>query len=169
VGLRPSVTADLDIPASRLSFWALIVLNLFREHQELLAWLGVLSVFTFVGSLLLIPFLVVRMGEDYFMPHRDDERTFAGAHPALRVAGLVLKNVLGLLLLAAGIAMLVLPGQGLLTMVMGIMLMDFPGKRAFEMRLIRIPALLRAVNGLRAKAHRPPLQLPARPSSHTSG
>ena len=130
------------------------------EHKQLLAWLGGLSVVTFVGSLLLIPLLVIRMGEDYFMPHRDEERTLAGRHPALRITGLILKNVLGLLLVGAGIAMLVLPGQGLLTIVMGIMLLNFPGKRRFELRLIRIPALLRTVNNLRTRAHRPPLRLP---------
>jgi hypothetical protein len=106
--------------------------------------------------------MVIRMGEDYFMPHRDADRTLAGRHPALRLLGLAAKNLLGLLLLAAGLAMLVLPGQGLLTMVMGIMLLNFPRKRALELRLIRIPALLRTVNSLRAKAHRPPLQLPPR-------
>jgi hypothetical protein len=76
--------------------------------------------------------------------------------------GLTLKNVLGLLLIGAGIAMLLLPGQGLLTIVIGIMLLNFPGKRKLELRLIRIPALLRTVNRLRAKADRPPLELPAR-------
>jgi len=136
------------------------VLKSIFEHKELLAWLGAFSVVTFIGSLLLIPFLVVRMGEDYFMPHRDTQRTLAGRHPALRVAGLFLKNLLGLILIGAGIAMLVLPGQGLLTIVIGIMLLNFPGKRAFELRLIRTPALLRTVNHLRARAHRPPLRLP---------
>ncbi|MDZ4289200.1 MAG: PGPGW domain-containing protein [Prosthecobacter sp.] len=130
------------------------------QHKELLAWLGLFSAVTFIGSLLLIPFLVVRMGEDYFMPHRDEEQTLAGRHPALRVTGLILKNALGVLLIAAGIAMLLLPGQGLLTIVIGLMLLNFPGKRAFEVRLIRLPVLLRTINGLRARAHRPPLQLP---------
>lgn len=135
------------------------------EHKELLAWLGGFSVVTFIGSLLLIPFLVVRMGEDYFMPHRDEEQTLAGQHPVLRATGLILKNLLGVLLIAAGITMLILPGQGLLTIVIGLMLLNFPGKRAFELRLIRIPALLRTVNRLRAGAHRPPLQLPPREKS----
>lgn len=128
----------------------------------MLVWLGVFSVITFIGSLLLIPLLCVRMGEDYFMPHRYAERTLEGRHPVIRWAGLILKNIFGLLLLLAGIAMLFLPGQGLLTMIIGIMMLNFPGKRALELRLIRLPGVLRAVNALRARAKHAPLQLPPR-------
>lgn len=130
------------------------------ENKELLVWLSVFSAITFVGSLLLIPVLCVRMGEDYFMPHRDQDRTLAGKHPVLRWTGLVLKNVLGVLVLAAGIAMIFLPGQGLLTILVGIMMLNFPGKRALELRLIRFPGLLRAINHLRARSGHAPLRLP---------
>ena len=123
-------------------------------------WLSISSAIMFVGSLLLIPFLCVRMGEDYFMPHRDEDQTLAGRHPVLRWAGLILKNVIGLILLLAGIAMLVLPGQGLLTMVMGIMMMNLPGKRRLELWLIRLPGVTKVINHLRARANHPPLQLP---------
>lgn len=128
-----------------------------------MVWLSVASAVMFVGSLLLIPFLCVRMGDDYFMPHRDKDETLAGRHPVLRWTGLILKNLVGLVLLLAGIAMLVLPGQGLLTMVMGIMMMNLPGKRKLELRLIRLPGVLRVINHLRARAHRPPLELPEAP------
>lgn len=128
----------------------------------MLVWFGVFSAVTFVGSLLLIPFLCVRMGEDYFMPNRDEGRTLEGRHPVIRWTGLILKNIIGVLLLLAGIAMLFLPGQGLLTMIIGIMMLNFPGKRALELRLIRLPGVLRAVNALRSRAKHPPLQLPPR-------
>lgn len=132
------------------------------EHKELLVVLSVLSVVTFVGSLILIPILCVRMGDDYFMPHRDKDETLASRHPVLRWTGLILKNVLGVLVFAAGVAMLALPGQGLLTMIIGIMMLNFPGKRALELRLIRLPGVLRTVNHLRARSGHGPLQLPER-------
>ena len=138
------------------------MLSSLLQNKELLVWLGIFSAVTFVGSLLLIPVLCVRMGEDYFMPHRDKEETLAGRHPFIRWAGLILKNIIGVLLIAAGIAMLFLPGQGLLTIIMGIMMLNFPGKRSFELRLIRLPGVLRAINALRARAKHPPLQLPPR-------
>ena len=130
------------------------------EDKEVLVWLSAFSAVTFVGSLLLIPFLCVRMGEDYFMPHRDHQVTLAGKHPMLRWTGLVLKNVLGVLVFAAGIAMIFLPGQGLLTMLIGIMMLNFPGKRTLELRLIRLPGVLRTINHLRVRAGHGPLQLP---------
>lgn len=130
------------------------------EDKEFLVWLSAFSAITFVGSLLLIPFLCVRMGEDYFMPHRDQDRTLAGRHPVLRWTGLILKNLLGVLVLAAGIAMIFLPGQGLLTILIGIMMLNFPGKRTLELKLIRLPGVLRAINHLRVRAGHAPLQLP---------
>jgi len=60
-------------------------------------------------------------------------------------------------LLAAGIAMLVLPGQGILTMLIGISLVDFPGKRQLERKLIGQPAVLNTINKVREKFGRPPL------------
>ncbi len=134
------------------------------HHKDLLVGLSVFSVITFVGSLILIPILCVKMEEDYFLPHRDEHVSFAGRHPVLRWVGLILKNILGLLVLLAGIAMLFLPGQGLLTIIIGIMMLNFPGKRSLELKLIRLPGVLRAINALRARAHHKPLQLP--PKAH---
>jgi hypothetical protein len=136
------------------------MLNSLLHNQEFLVWLGVFSVITFVGSLLLIPVLCVKMGEDYFMPQRDKDETLAGRHPLLRWAGLILKNVMGVLLIAAGIAMLFLPGQGLLTILIGIMMLNFPGKRSFELWMIRLPGVLKAINAMRARAKHAPLQWP---------
>ena len=53
-----------------------------------------------------------------------------------------------------------LPGQGLLTLLIGLMLTDFPGKYRLEKRLIAQPGVLKAVNWLRARAGHPPLEPP---------
>ncbi len=131
-----------------------------QHHKEILLLLGAFSAITFAGSLILIPILCVRMGEDYFMPQRDLDETLAGRHPTIRWTGLILKNLIGVILVVAGLAMLFLPGQGVLTVVIGIMMLNFPGKRRLELRLIRLPGILRAINYLRARAKHPPLQLP---------
>jgi len=57
------------------------------------------------------------------------------------------------------LAMLVLPGQGLLTMFISLMLLDFPGKRRLEQSIVRRPIILRSINWLRERHHRPPLEL----------
>ena len=136
------------------------MLDFLRDHQEILAWLGIFSVLSFVGSLVLIPILCVRINADYFMPCHDVDHTLAGHKPLVRWAWLILRQVLGLVLITGGIAMLVLPGQGILTILIGLMCLSFPGKRALELRLIRLPALLTAINALRKRAGHEPLKLP---------
>ncbi|HYG08570.1 MAG TPA: hypothetical protein VD835_01220, partial [Pyrinomonadaceae bacterium] len=51
------------------------------------------------------------------------------------------------------------PGQGVLTILMGVMLLDFPGKRRLELKLVSRPNVLRAINRIRQRFDRPPLQL----------
>jgi hypothetical protein len=63
---------------------------------------------------------------------------------------------LGLLLSLPGI-----PGQGLLTVLIGLMLVDFPGKLRLERWLIGLPRVLQTVNRLRQRYGRPPLILEA--------
>ena len=156
------------MPKRRRASWR--VQEFFSSHKELVVWLGIASVFTFVASLVVIPFICVRMGHDYFMPHRDLDTTLRGRRPVIRWTGLILKNLAGLILFLAGVAMLFLPGQGVITMIIGILLMNFPGKRSFELWLIRIPGILRTINSLRQRAGHPPLELPPHPKSvqHTA-
>ena len=56
--------------------------------------------------------------------------------------------------------MLVLPGQGVLTIVIGLLLMEFPGKTRLERWLVGRPSVLEFVNRMRTRRGRPPLQAP---------
>lgn len=133
------------------------VLELVRMMPDgALLIIGAASALMFVGTLLLIPLIVIRMPTDYFL-HTNTRVWMKGYHPTLRYVGLAAKNAVGLVFLVAGIAMLVLPGQGLLTMVIGISLLDFPGKRHIEHRLLTKPAVFRAMNVIRHKFGKPAL------------
>ena len=127
--------------------------------QEGLIAITVISALMFVGTILLIPVIVVRLPVDYFF-HNDERVWLAGYHPVLRHVGVVVKNGIGLVFLLAGLAMLVLPGQGLLTMVIGISLLDFPGKQKIERRLLTQPMILQAMNAIRRKFDKPPFVRP---------
>lgn len=127
------------------------------------------SVLTFVGTLLLMPILVVRIPADYFVQSRR-ETAFAKSHPVVRMTFLILKNGLGVVLLLVGLV-LSLPfvfGQGVLTMLVGISLLDLPGKRRLELAIIRREPVHKSLNWIRHKAGRPPLQLPAKSHSHAT-
>jgi len=81
--------------------------------------------------------------------------------PLLRWGWRIGKNILGLALIVLGLLLSLpgVPGQGLLTMVIGLILLDFPGKRGIERRLVARPAVLGAINRVRARFHRPPMEL----------
>jgi hypothetical protein len=134
--------------------------DFFSNNEALLWWLGSISFVMFIGTLIALPYLISWIPEDYFTNHRSAEDSFLSQHPSLRTVGLILKNVLGIIMIVAGIAMLVLPGQGILTMLIGLMLMNFPGKRALEKRIIRQRSISKAINWLRSKRGKPPLQIP---------
>jgi hypothetical protein len=113
----------------------------------------------FVLSVAGIPWFVARVPTDYFSRSELEQMHIAPApRPLWRIAAGVLKNALGLVLVLAGIAMLFLPGQGLLTIFVGLLLLEFPGKRWLERRLIGWKPIYRAINALRRRAGRPPLE-----------
>jgi hypothetical protein len=120
-------------------------------------WLATLSMVTFLGSLLFVPVIVGRIPNDYFArSHRPTSR-WGSHHPALRIAAVVLKNLAGTILVVMGLAMLLLPGQGLLTVLLGVLLLDFPGKFRLERWLVTRRGVLRTINWIRRRANREPL------------
>lgn len=137
----------------QIAFWA-------QANGHLLWILGIASILMFVGSLIAIPIIVTRIPADYFVRDQRSTTRYWAGYPLVRVFALALKNLLGLVLLLAGIAMLVLPGQGVLTMLMGISLMNFPGKRQLELKIVSQPAVVKAINWIREKGNKSPLQLP---------
>ena len=81
----------------------------------------------------------------------------AEQHPVVRAALLIGKNVFGLVFVLMGLAMLVLPGQGILTIVIGLVLIDFPGKYKLERWIVSRRAVLNSINWLRQRADRGPI------------
>lgn len=155
-----SGTALLPLLGTLFTEWWQGMRGFLQEHQDAVVLIATISGVVLVASALVLPFIVVKMREDYFLPDRDLDKSFALRHPVLRWTGLILKNTLGAVLLVSGVAMLVLPGQGILTILMGIMLSDLPGKRRLELWLVRRPPVLKALNWIRSKGHKPPFELP---------
>ncbi len=125
---------------------------------DVLIGLTAISVIGFIGSLIAIPLILVRLPSDYF-DTRTPRHWMKDHHPVLRLVGLVVKNVVGIVFVLVGIAMLFLPGQGLLTMLIGISLVDFPRKRELEAKMVGQPTLLGVINSMRHKFGKPPLTL----------
>ena len=138
--------------------------DLIREYRAELRLLGFFSLGLLVASVVLFPIAVTLIPEDYFVPKKRDPARKSRPHALLLGLGVLIKNVLGIVLVAAGIAMLVLPGQGLLTILIGMMLTNFPGKYRLERRLVRQTAIINSINWVRRKAGKPPLRVPREPS-----
>ncbi len=124
-------------------------------------WWGLaISAAAAVISFVVVVAIVVSWPPDRFKIE-GDTRPAIRRPLVLHVLLIIAKNLGGAVLVALGLIMAVpgVPGQGLLTAVIGLSLVSFPGKRRLERRFIRRPFLLRVVNRLRARFHRPPLQV----------
>lgn len=131
-----------------------------REYQSVIEWLGGMSLVMFVVTLVVFPLVVIYLPKDYFVRDRRDPAHQTRQHPAAWLALTILKNICGGALILAGLAMLVLPGQGLLTMLIGVTLVNFPGKYALERRIVSRPSVAKTLNRIRETAGRQHLELP---------
>jgi hypothetical protein len=122
----------------------------------------ILATLLFVATLMLsfaiALTILVRLPYDYFCIPPAKSVQDAGHGIFFRV-GIVLKNLFGVVLILLGLVLSVpgLPGQGLLTIVAGVFLLDFPGKRSLLYKFVRRPLLLRSINRVRTRFSRPPL------------
>ncbi len=131
------------------------------EFAHLLGWATAASLLSVLGVLVGVPWMVGSLPSDYFVA---DRRSALGDafhrrwfYPLLNI----LRNALGAVLLLLGIVMLFIPGQGLLTILAGLLLMNFPGKYRIERAVVGQPKVLVALNWIRARRGRPPLEAPA--------
>jgi hypothetical protein len=130
------------------------------DWQQPLLWASGLSLLAVVATLIGVPWVVVRLPQDYFSrPQRVVWREVS-AEPVLALIIGALKNLLGLLLIMFGLILLVTPGQGLLTLFIGLMLMNFPGKYRLERWLVSRAGILHGLNWLRRRGGRPPFDAP---------
>lgn len=128
------------------------------DHKGVLWFVGLASMAVVIASFFLIPALVIRIRPDYFTHAARPASPWADQHPFVRHAIDVGKNLLGVVLMVAGIAMFLLPGQGLLTLLVGFFLIDFPGKYRFEKWLLGRSYVQRPINWIRKRRGKKPLQ-----------
>ena len=133
------------------------LLDWVKAHDTALWWVMAVSAALTVGTLLALPWIVSRIPDDYFATKERPPLRERSEHPVLRWTFRILRNLFGLILILLGIVMLVGPGQGLIAILAGLLIADFPGKRRLEMWVIRRPGLLKGINWLRAHRGRPPL------------
>jgi hypothetical protein len=132
-----------------------------QNNETLAWWLFVISVTSFLVTLIAVPVTLIRLSADYFIPDYQSRLSSVSkvSHPVIRTLWELTKFVLGLTLVVVGILMLVLPGQGIITILIGIMLLRFPGKYRLQRWILGRERVLRSANWLRRKAGREPLRI----------
>ncbi len=114
----------------------------------------------FLLSIVLVAAVIAKLPADYFLASHEHHFVDPRRYPNLHWFCRVFRNVIGIVLVVAGIAMLVLPGQGILTIVIGIMLMDFPAKHHFLQKLVSKAVVRKSLNLIRQKLGKPPFRYP---------
>ena len=132
----------------------------FRNYEMLIWWSGAASLLMFLGSLCAIPFILIKIPADYFSSLERKSRMDIRRLSLPRLIGIVFKNVIGVAFIIAGLIMLLIPGQGILTIIVGISLVNFPGKYRLVRKIICNKTVLDTINRLRAKADKPPIEVP---------
>ena len=127
---------------------------IYRHQRQLAA----LSVTTFVLALIALPMVLGRLPEDYFVRRRRQPMRREDRHPMAWGVLSVLKNLAGIALILAGVAMLVLPGQGTLTILLGLGLTNFPGKYALERRILGLSVVRSSLDRIRRQIGQPPFR-----------
>jgi hypothetical protein len=133
-----------------------------QAHEQLLQLLGSLSLLLLALTLIALVLVIITLPADYFTRDHREPSSLAHPHP-LPWRGLsLLKNLLGILFILLGIALLVLPGQGALTILIGLTMTNFPGKYRLERRMMRQRAIHKTLNQIRKLANHPPLEIPGK-------
>jgi hypothetical protein len=117
-------------------------------HQAF--WLAAAIVVTFLVGLAVLRVLIVRLPSDWFV--REE--------PTRSRASRIARRIAGALLVLVGMALLVLPGPGMLIVAIGVALFDSPRKRQLLAKLLTRPAIGDALDRARARAKQPPFVRP---------
>ena len=139
-----------------------------RGEGRMMLWLVGTYLLISVASLAVFVGLVIALPRDYFAARG---QSIFKDRPILRVLAVVAKNLLGLTIIVLGILLSLpgMPGQGLLTIAIGAMLLDFPGKQRLVRAVIGRPGVLSRINALRRMFGRSPLAAPIRGAHETLG
>ena len=109
------------------------------SYKVYILWLATISLFVFIFSLISIKWLVALIPTNYFI--KKNMVKSKKSYSFIWLISIIVKNLIGYTLILGGLLMLVLPGQGLFTILMGLVLSNYPGKYNIERRFISIPSV----------------------------
>ncbi len=130
----------------------------FTPYLEWMGYVAIASLIFFVISLIFIPKIIAAIPSNYFMVKSQPHAVTKSPITSLLLS--VLRNIIGVFLIFCGLVMLLTPGQGVLTILAGIFILDFPGKFKLELFLVKKPGVLKTLNWIRRKQNAPDFLIP---------
>jgi len=125
--------------------------------SEAALWIAIASAATLLAALIVVPWIVIRIPADYFDHPRRTGAEWPRGRPWWRWICVISKNLLGGAFFVLGALMLVLPGQGLLTLLIAVALLDFPGKFRLQRWVVTRQGVIDSIDWIRGKAGKDPL------------
>ena len=119
------------------------------DNYRLIQWVGIAFVLLFFLSLFILRCVIVRLPDDYFL--NDSSALNKRSENLISLALRVAKNLFGFLLIICGIILLFIPGQGLVTIVLGAWIMDLPWIIKIKRKFVYSRLVKRTLNWVRSK------------------
>ncbi|MGI1677270.1 MAG: hypothetical protein K6L75_00940 [Cellvibrionaceae bacterium] len=129
------------------------------SNELVLVWLAIISAALFVLSLVFIPWLIIRIPANYFSEPGKYRSALLGGHPIAIIVTKIIRNTIAVCFIVLGFLLLVLPGQGLLTILLGVFIADFPGKHKLVNWIVAKKGVMKTINWLRKKSGKAPIVL----------
>ena len=129
--------------------------------KEALTWVSIGSGLCLLFGAVAVPWIVLKLPKNAFSEVKRRPGWLDQQPAVIRLPIRIFKNVLALAFIVIGIVMLVLPGQGILAILLGVMLGDFPGKLRLQQWIVARPKVMNSLNWLRRKFRKPPLERPS--------
>jgi hypothetical protein len=127
--------------------WGLVIVDLILRW----AWLiGIVTLLIFGGSLVVTVGLIITLPDDYW--RRTSRTAGRKGHPLQSLV----RNIAAVCLLTAGVIMLLMPGQGILTLLAGFFISDFPCRRRVIDALLKSSRIQGSLNHLRKRFGKDP-------------
>jgi len=137
-----------------------VITKWLTSYSSILIGIGGLSIVILIFSIIGLGWFISQIPEDYFIHEKRQADNWDKYSSKTRIVIIITKNFIGIAMLISGLLLLILPGQGLLTMIIGLLLIDYPRKFQLEQKIISIPSVFRSLNWFRAKARKPNLLHP---------
>ena len=136
------------------------LLNWIETHRSVLVWAGFFSLIILFLSAVSVPFIINMLSEDYFVREKRRSSLKTPLQYFLFTVTMIIKNLTGILLFLSGFLMLFVPGQGLLTIFISLMFIDFPGKWELQKNAVRNHKIHSVLNWIRRRGHRNDFLIP---------